>query len=195
MPTGIYNHKPHSQETIEKIRLSNLGKKRSIETCRRVRLSRLGKKMPTRSLEARIASGNARRGKPHPHKGWIQTRETREKIRKTLLGRKNPLNSGERHYLWKGGRSQSNLVRRSGSYKIWRESVFRRDNYTCQKYGIRGGRLHPHHILNFAQNPELRFEISNGITLSERAHNEFHSKYGRKNNTRAQLDAFLKELV
>jgi len=51
-----------------------------------------------------------------------------------------------------------------------------------------------HHIQNFAQFPELRFAIDNGITLSKQAHNEFHKRYGRKNNNREQLDEFLGDL-
>ena len=32
----------------------------------------------------------------------------------------------------------------------------------------------------------------NGITLSEKTHKEFHKKYCKKNNTREQLDEFIK---
>lgn len=32
MPTGIYKHKPHTEKTKQKIKLSHLGKKHSIET-------------------------------------------------------------------------------------------------------------------------------------------------------------------
>ena len=79
---------------------------------------------------------------------------------------------------------------------LWQKKrlqVFDRDNWTCQKYKIRGGKLHPHHIQNFAEHPELRFEVSNGITLSEKAHREFHKKYGKSNNTLEQLLDFLKD--
>jgi len=68
------------------------------------------------------------------------------------------------------------------------------NGYTCQKIGIKGGHLVAHHIQNFAQFPELRFAIDNGITLSKQAHNEFHKRYGRKNNNREQLDEFLGDL-
>lgn len=74
----------------------------------------------------------------------------------------------------------------------WREAVLARDNWTCQKYGIKGGRLHSHHIQNFAQYPELRFAIDNGITFSDKAHKEFHKKYGIKNNTKKQIEEFIK---
>ena len=80
--------------------------------------------------------------------------------------------------------------------KLWKKSVFERDDYTCQKYGTKSGngkavKLAAHHIKNFAQYIELRTSIENGITLSEKAHKEFHRKYGIKNNTREQLLEFL----
>ncbi len=96
--------------------------------------------------------------------------------------------------MWKGGINPINLtIRKSLEIRLWRKAVFERDNYTCQKYGIVGGKLVVHHILNFAEYPELRFAIDNGITLSKKAHNEFHKKYGKKNNTREQLTSFLHE--
>jgi len=51
--------------------------------------------------------------------------------------------------------------------------------------------LRAHHINNFAEFSELRFAIDNGITLSEKAHIEFHKKYGFKNNTKEQLYEFI----
>jgi len=86
---------------------------------------------------------------------------------------------------------ESKKIRTSIQFRLWRESVFARDNWTCQKYWIRGTKLHPHHIKNFSTNPELRFAIDNGITLSEKAHKEFHKKFGYRNNTQEQLNIFL----
>ncbi len=100
--------------------------------------------------------------------------------------------AGPKHYLWKGGiTSSNNKVRTSAEYKLWRLTVFQRDNYTCQKYGTRGGDLIAHHIHNFADAPTLRLVVANGITLSEEAHNEFHRRYGKTNNTLEQLTEFL----
>jgi len=95
---------------------------------------------------------------------------------------------------WKGGITPENKrVRRGIEFRLWREAVFTRDNWTCQKYGIRGGKLHPHHIQNFSDHKELRFSIDNGVTLSDKAHREFHHIYGTKNNTKEQLEEFLKK--
>ena len=115
---------------------------------------------------------------------YILSKKTRKKISNAL--------SGEKSYLWKGGITPENKkIRNSIGIRFWRELVFARDNWTCQKTGVKGGVLCSHHILNFAQYPELRFAIDNGITFSKQAHKEFHKIYGRKNNTKEQLIKFL----
>jgi hypothetical protein len=55
--------------------------------------------------------------------------------------------------------------RATNSYKEWRLSVFNRDNFTCQKCNMVGGKLEAHHIKKFHDFPELRFDVANGITL------------------------------
>jgi predicted nucleic acid-binding Zn ribbon protein len=81
------------------------------------------------------------------------------------------MNKGEKSYWWKGGTTPINkLLRRSIEFKLWRESVFKRDDWTCQKCHIRGKELHPHHIKSFALFPELRFAIDNGVTLCKNCH-------------------------
>lgn len=99
---------------------------------------------------------------------------------------------GENNVNWKGGITPKNKqIRNSTEYKLWRKACFERDNFTCQKTGISGGRLVVHHINNFAEFPELRLAIDNGITLSKRAHEEFHKIYGKKNNTKEQIIEFI----
>lgn len=77
-------------------------------------------------------------------------------------------------------KSHQNKIARSGNeYKEWRKAVYERDNYTCQKCGLKSGNgkaveLHPHHIKPFATFPELRFEVSNGITLCKDCHRKEH---------------------
>lgn len=100
--------------------------------------------------------------------------------------------SGSNNHLWRGGITPINVaIRMSLEYKLWRDACFARDGYTCQKTGEHSDKLIVHHILNFSSHPELRFSIDNGITLSRKVHNEFHKKYGQKNNNREQLEEFL----
>jgi 5-methylcytosine-specific restriction endonuclease McrA len=74
--------------------------------------------------------------------------------------------SGEQSHLWKGGLTDKNmLIRSSADYKNWRNSVFVRDDFTCQNCNQKGGRLVADHILPFSLYPLLRLEISNGRTL------------------------------
>lgn len=115
--------------------------------------------------------------------GRKATLETRMKLSLLHLGKDNPQ--------WKGGvTSKNKSLRGSFLFRIWREAVFLRDNWTCQKCEKRGNYLHPHHIKNFSDNPEIRFAIDNGITLCKNCHNEFHKKYGKRNNTMEQIIEF-----
>jgi transposase/ribosomal protein L37AE/L43A len=52
----------------------------------------------------------------------------------------------------------------------WRDAVFERDHYTCQKCGATNTIMHPHHIVPFADHPEVAYELDNGITLCEGCH-------------------------
>jgi len=77
-------------------------------------------------------------------------------------------------------------------YREWRKSVLERDDYTCQCCGIRGGKLHSHHIESYNNHKDLRTSIDNGITLCKTCHKNFHHQYGRGDNTRKQFEEFLK---
>jgi 5-methylcytosine-specific restriction endonuclease McrA len=100
------------------------------------------------------------KGKPAP---WASERN--RKI--------NPLRRGELAYHWKGGTYGTERHREMSrmEYKQWRMAVFTRDNFTCQGCQARGVYLNAHHIKPYAKFPELRLEVSNGVTLCEPCHN------------------------
>ena len=68
------------------------------------------------------------------------------------------------------------MDRRIPKYNDWRKAVYDRDGYTCQCCGKVGGRLNAHHIKSFAEYPELRFDVDNGITLCDRCHRNIHKR-------------------
>jgi len=101
---------------------------------------------------------------------------------------------GEYSWNWQGGITPEHTqIRQSGDYKSWRIEVYKRDNYTCQCCGdSKGGNLIAHHIENFSEYPELRFDINNGITTCTNCHKpnifgSFHNIYGTRNNNLKQL--------
>lgn len=104
---------------------------------------------------------------------------------------------GENSPCWKGGAEYSRVERATNEYIQWRKEVFARDKYTCQCCGDRNGnghevQIHAHHILNWNDYPENRYDINNGITLCQKCHMRFHSIYGKHNNNAVQLQDFLK---
>lgn len=66
--------------------------------------------------------------------------------------------------------------RTTKKYKDWRNDVFERDNYTCQKCGEKGGELNAHHIKSWANYKEKRFDLDNGLTLCVECHKKVHRK-------------------
>jgi len=126
------------------------------------------------------------------NKGKKMSDDHIRKLKESHIGKPHLWNRGSKCPTWKGGITPENVSIRHGiEFRLWREAVFARDNWTCQKYKIKGGKLHPHHVKNFSEYPELRFAINNGLTLSEKAHKEFHKKYGTKNNNFNQIKEFL----
>lgn len=65
-------------------------------------------------------------------------------------------------------------------YKEWRLAVYRRDSFTCQMPGCSrkgfAAKIQAHHIKRWADAPELRFQVSNGVTLCKRCHTNIDSQ-------------------
>ena len=171
----------------------------------------------------------------HFNTGIIRSQEFKDKIRKTMTGRKYseerkkniskghlgqivwnkdkktgqipwnkgiksgvvPWNNSNRHRicrgekspLWKGGITPGNQkIRHSLEYKLWREAVFKRDNWTCIWCRKRGVSINADHIKPFALFPGLRFAIDNGRTLCVKCHRKTDS-YGSKKVIQLELIA------
>jgi hypothetical protein len=59
-----------------------------------------------------------------------------------------------------------------------RQLVFMRDNYTCQKCGVKGGYLHCHHFEGVEQNPIESADVDNCITFCKDCHGLAHKEKG-----------------
>ncbi len=151
-------------------------------------VKKIGIKLPKRggwklSKEVRQRMSMSKGGALHPN--WqgdklIRTckncknsyRKTRDRA-KIFCSRKclNEYQIEENHPCWKGGHPR----RRGGRYTIWSRSVIARDKKTCLKCGSKR-KLNAHHVKPWKSFPNLRFEISNGLTLCVKCHREVHSK-------------------
>lgn len=152
-------------------------------------------------IKQKIMETNIKRyGVPNP----LKSEAIKEKSRNTCIEKYGvpsyvmfcPPPKGELNPKWKGGVKYHREERSTYEYNDWRKKVFNRDLYTCQCCGERSGngysvKLCAHHIKNWKDNPNDRYNVENGITLCKKCHNQFHSEYGKKNNNDQQLKDFL----
>ena len=191
MSSGCYPHQKHRAPFSE-------------EWCKNIGLSRKGKPFS---------------GKRYSWEGKHHSEESKRKMSQIAKeeGRRPPgflgktLSEGHRKHLsdshkgkngkdasnWQGGLTPVNTrIRNSDQFKKWRKAVLERDNYTCQQCDKRGGELNPHHIKSFADFPELRFEVSNGITLCVYCHKLTFKGRSKNYDVEAQrISAFLEPLL
>lgn len=208
--SGVYKHysyqglqkgHPDYGGRFQKGHKINVGRKCSEET--RKKISEANKKekvakicltckkkfwvIPSRKNTAKYCSLNCR-------KGWHLSEETKRKFSEIRKGiklseetkrRMSIARKGKGGSNWKGGISPINeRIRKSLDFRIWREKVFKYDNYACWICGIKSGygetvKLHPHHLFSFSKYPHLRFKKSNGLTLCEFCHKTY-TNFGSK---------------
>jgi len=175
---------------------SNFGKKISEETKEKMRQSKLGKKRQFteehKEKLRKILKENRYKGKPPRFCIDCGTKMNKSNKNKRCAECNRKY---KRQYRINNSLNKSkdyHIIRGSKEFRDWRNGVFIRDNHTCQKCKVKGYELHPHHILNFNDHIDLRFDISNGITLCVEHHKEFHKLYGQKNNTREQIEEYIK---
>jgi hypothetical protein len=135
----------HREESKNKNRLWHLGRKHFV------------------SKETGIKISLAKKGHPVSLETKLKIKESVRKISK----------KGEKSNLWKGGKMKEYpeiiKIRKSLQYRLWREAVFKRDNFTCIWCGKKGN-VQADHIKPFSLFPELRFAIDNGRTLCINCH-------------------------
>ncbi len=183
---GLFKRKPIVSCTKCGIKLSD----RSAKTCVKCKdYKEIGKKIS-------IALTGRKLSKEHYEKcklvnlGRKHSLETRQKLSKIRreMGSMPPHVKGENHYRWIKDRTialERHRTRAKIEWKVWRESVFKRDNYTCQECGNKNVYLEPHHIIPIRSGKdELLFDTNNGITLCRPCHQKtiwkeslFESKY------------------
>lgn len=86
---------------------------------------------------------------------------------------------GENNGSWKDGLYKERQTERhklKNKESVWRLDVYKRDNHTCQICYEKGCILNAHHIKSWVKYPDLRFDVSNGITLCRSCHQKVHHK-------------------
>ena len=99
------------------------------------------------SPETRAKQSVSKMGELNPNYQKPLTLEQKRKISKSLKGKQAKQN----HWNWKGGITPlNNKIRNLVEYKLWRQEVYERDNYTCQHCYTKGAKLNADHIKPFA---------------------------------------------
>lgn len=118
------------------------------------------------------------------HKGTKLSQIHIEKIRNATKGEKNWQWIKDRNLLKKSEKKHLD-----SRYKEWMLSVKNRDDWKCRIADDKcNGRLEAHHILNWKNYPELRYEINNGITLC-------HFHHPKKRVDEEKLSPYFQKLV
>lgn len=148
IPPWNKGRKEIRQDVLEKQRISHLGQSSWNK----------GKKCSPLSEEHRKKIGAKLKGGKQSEERKLKTSGknhwTKYRKRKplTIEQRRNISGKyiGERHHNWKGGISPvRKAIRETIEYKIWRESIFKRDNFTCQSCSESGIELNADHILQY----------------------------------------------
>lgn len=107
----------------------------------------------------------------HPMSGKKHSKQARLKMSLSRKGIARTHLRGENAPAWKGGKTKKMIaLRRSLDYRNWKDFVFKRDDYTCQDCGERGGELNPDHVMPVSLYPEMMFDTLNGRTLCKSCH-------------------------
>lgn len=118
-------------------------------------------------------------------KATMQTDEYRKKMSENRMGEKNPAYKPELD-------RDANRHRCIAGNVKWKRDIHEKYNYMCDKCGSTE-KLNTHHLYNWSEYPEKRFDLDNGVLLCEKCHILFHHIYGQRNNTPEQYKKFKEE--
>ena len=105
-------------------------------------------------------------------KGTTMSEESRQKMSVAKKGKY----TGADNPNWKGAKiTDAVRERRSYDAKIWRESCLKRDEYKCTLCGAKD-KLHVHHVLEFENYPDRRWDLNNGNTVCVFCHEKIHKR-------------------
>lgn len=79
---------------------------------------------------------------------------------------------------WQYWQPETKREPRGNKARLWRNSVLYRDGYQCRNCGSEDD-LEAHHKLSWADHPEQRFNVANGITLCAECHKSEHRNRGQ----------------
>ena len=119
------------------------------------------------------------------HLGKHHTLETRKKISLVTKGKNKGKYRGDKHWNWKGGKRREKHAS-NWKYAEWRGKVFEYDNFTCWTCEEKGGYLIGHHLKSWSEYPELRYEVSNGLTLCGWCHKIYTLKRKERKNENSE---------
>lgn len=125
--------------------------------------------------------------KRSPNSNFFCNKKCHVEYQRTLIGNKNSN--------YKGISTEETRLRKIDEYSEWRNSVYKRDNYTCQRCFSYGGKLNAHHILYFMKYSIFRFDIDNGITLCKDCHKYLHKVKSKSYIRNKHVEESKKDIV
>lgn len=175
-------HKGKIPSNLEQLRLYRKGRPLSEEHKKKIADAQIGKFI---SEETRIKIGISGKGRVPHNKGIGYVNGLCKVCKKDFTSKKTAKriycsilcyrigSSKENHYKWIDDRTKLSKTNRrdDSSYKEWRKNVYHRDNFIC-KINNKDclGRIEAHHILSWKDYIDLRYDVSNGITLCKYHH-------------------------
>lgn len=82
--------------------------------------------------------------------------------------------------------------RKTREYRMWRVAVIHRDKVCIISGEIK--KREAHHIKDGSNNPESRFDINNGVTLSRKYHTAYHTKFLKSFRCKCTKKSFIRFL-